>query len=329
MIITVTPAPSLDRTYTLADYAEGHVNRALESTIEASGKGVNVSRDLATAGVGTVAVLPAGGAEGRQLLELLSAENVVYRVIDVPGATRVNTTISVAHRPTTKVNAPAAALGSDVIAALLGAVGELAGPGDWLLCAGTLPAGAIHLPAELVRMATAIGARSAVDTSGAALTEALAAGPDLLAPNHLELAELVGADASALTPDGATIGALGDEQLVTLAAGWSRQLRERTGAVVLATLGASGAVYTGPAGTFHAIAPPIVPVNTAGAGDALLAGFLSIAGGAGWTDAEVADPGGALATAVSWGTAAAGMASTAGHVAARADPAAVTLRPIS
>jgi 1-phosphofructokinase len=49
----------------------------------------------------------------------------------------------------------------------------------------------------------------------------------------------------------------------------------RTGGTVLASLGAAGALLVTPDGAWHATPPPITPVNTTGAGDALLAGYLS------------------------------------------------------
>ena len=335
MILTVTPAPALDRTYTASAFREGQVNRAESSVVEASGKGVNVTRALAATRAETVAVLPLGGAEGRQLAELLAVEGVSFLAVSTDVPTRTNTTLAVAGRGTTKMNAPSSALPEHVWADLRAGVADLLGrhPGAWLLCSGSVPVGAEHLPAELVELARRLGARSAVDSSGAALRAAIAAGPDLIAPNHLELAELVGVDPGTLDPDGAA----GDEgsALVRTAAGWARIVATRTNGAVLATLGAGGAVYADATGTWHASAPPITVVNTVGAGDALLAGFLSVAGASTASPAlpastaSPAAPGGALATAVAWGTSACALPGTSGKVAQGADVSRVTIRQLS
>ena len=323
MIITVTPAPGLDRTYRAAEFIEGRVNRATSSEVEASGKGVNVSRALAAAGAPTVAVLPLGGPEGRHLAELLTADAVPFLAVQTDVPTRTNTTLAVAGRSTTKMNAPSPALPEPVWADIEHIVEDLLlqHPGAWVLCSGSVPVGAQDIPARLIELARHHGARSAVDSSGAALELALAAKPDLIAPNHLELAELVGVDPHTLDPDGDGPG------LVELAAGWAAEMAASIDGAVLATLGSSGAVYADASGRWHAVAPPIVPVNTVGAGDALLAGFLSVAGSA--SPGSVADPGGALATAVAWGTAACAMESTSGDVAAGADVTAVIVTPLS
>lgn len=326
MIVTVTPAPGLDRTYTAGEFVIGRVNRAVTSVVEASGKGVNVSRALAAAGASGVAVLPLGGPEGRHLAELLAQDRVPFLAVQTAMPTRTNTTLAVTGLPTTKMNAPAPALAPQVWADLLAIVADLLAqhPGAWMLCSGSVPVGAEHLPADLVGLARRHGARSAVDSSGPALEAALAAEPDLIAPNHLELAELVGADARALDPDGRDAGG---SSLVDLAAGWARTLSVRIDGAVLATLGAGGAVYADSTGSWHAIAPPIVPVNTVGAGDALLAGFLSVA--ASPHPGHPAAPDGALATAVAWGTSACAMPGTVGDVAAGADVSAVVVRQLA
>ncbi|MYW28620.1 1-phosphofructokinase, partial [Streptomyces sp. SID2119] len=44
MILTVTPNPSLDRTYELPDLVRGTVLRATADRVDPGGKGVNVSR---------------------------------------------------------------------------------------------------------------------------------------------------------------------------------------------------------------------------------------------------------------------------------------------
>lgn len=61
MILTVTPNPSLDRTYEVPSLERGAVLRAAGERTDPGGKGVNVSRAVAAAGGSTTAVLPLGG----------------------------------------------------------------------------------------------------------------------------------------------------------------------------------------------------------------------------------------------------------------------------
>ncbi len=271
MIITVTPNPGLDLTYSLpaASDAEVDVHRATSSTLEASGKGVNVSRALAKVGVPTCAVLPAGGPTGRYLAELLDDEGVSHRITRQAGETRVNTTALRPGGVTVKLNGPGGELSSaeqdsllnETTLALAGARESVEG-NVWLAICGSLPPGVgTQLVVDLVDLAHRHGARCAVDASGDALTAALSAGADLLAPNRQELAEV--------SPHAQTTGSI--EELADAA----RALSLQTKAELLISLGRDGALYTDGRQVLHGFGPALTPVNTAGAGDALLAGWLS------------------------------------------------------
>lgn len=277
MIVTVTLNPGVDLTYDLTDQDDGaDVHRAAASTVEASGKGVIVSRVLHAAGVPTMAVLPTAGATGDLLAELLCEADVPHRRIPVAGATRINTTMLMPDHRTTKVNGPGAGLSAadldlvlEAIDATVAAarVGLAPGTELWLAICGSLPNG---VPPEVIHDLATIARRHhahvAVDVSGPALAAAVAAGADLLAPNDHELAELMcEPDLAGADPD--RIGAAARDLASDAAV-----------AEVLVSLGAGGAVHCDGARVLHGTGPVLAPVNTAGAGDALLAGWLAAAG---------------------------------------------------
>lgn len=307
MIVTITANPSLDRTYQVDSLQPGAVNRASCDTVEASGKGVNVSRVLAAAGVDTLAVTMAGGAEGEQLVRLLAAGSVPHRAHRATATTRTNVTVLGPTGVTTKVNAAGEPPSTADMDALLDLTAGCVAPGDWLVIAGTEPPGPYRLTERAIAVAHAAGARVAVDTSGPPLAAAHAAGADLLAPNDSELADLLGERGSAL-PDP-----------VDRAIANARTLIEGAALpALLVSLGEHGAVYAAGPAAWHAVAPSVVPINTAGAGDALLAGFLGTAG----------DIPTRLARAVAWGTAACHLPETAGDVSS-ADPTTVRVRTVT
>lgn len=300
MIVTLTLNPSLDLTYTLAETEVGQVevHRATTATIEASGKGVNVSRALHANGRPTIAVLPLGGTTGHHLAELLETAGVPFRGIAQRADTRVNTTLAVGGRHTAKVNGPGgrltdadlAALRREVDAALRSAASEHREhrePGDdgdeelWLAVCGSLPPGVDPaVVGEFVTLAHARGARCAIDASGPALAAAISAGADLLAPNQLELAEV----------DTAAAAAASLHDLASVAV----DVAAATGAALLVSLGAQGALFTDGNVVIHGHGPALTPVNTAGAGDALLSGWL----------AGAAAPANRMQRAIRWGRAA-------------------------
>lgn len=262
MIVTVTPNPSLDRAVELPHLLRGEVHRATAVRLDPGGKGVNVARALTAAGLDTIAVLPSGRAPGGRLTELLGLHGVRAATVSIDGATRTNITLVEPDGTTTKINEPGPVLTAAETAELADTVVGLAGGADWVVTCGSLPAGmATGFHADVVRRVTT---RVAVDASGPALHAACAAGPDLIKPNHEELAELVDRP----------LHSLGD---VLDAA---RELRRSGVGAVLVSLGAGGALLVEAGGEYHAVSGPVAVRSTVGAGDATLAGFLA-AGGAG------------------------------------------------
>jgi 1-phosphofructokinase len=304
VIVTVTPNPSVDRTYRLAALVVGRLNRAETVTAEASGKGVNVSRVLARLGIPTRAVVTVGGPEGRLLARLLDAPELEAFTVDlvkVGGHTRINITVVEPGREPTKVNEPGTALGPDEEDALIADTRRaLATGATWLACCGSLPAGSDpDLVTRVVAAGRDMGVPVAVDSSGAALAAAVRSRADLVKPNADELVELVGPGLTAVEA--------------------AQKLQEQTGGTVLASLGAGGAVLVTPDGVWRATPPVIAPVNTTGAGDAALAGYLG---------APMSDPAGRLAYAVSIGTSACLVEATAGLPGILVQPSTVEVRAL-
>lgn len=295
MIVTLTANPSVDRTIELAGgLRRGEVQRAVSVRSEPGGKGVNVARALAGAGAPVVAVLPAGGDD--RMLSALRDQAVTYRAVEVQHPVRVNVTVVEPDGTTTKLNEAGARLSADVLDALTAAVLDEAARARWAVLSGSLPPG---VPDDwyvaLVEALRSRGCATAVDTSGEPLRAVASAPvlPDLLKPNAEELAELTGFDVSRLE---------GDPEFVADAA---RALISRGAGAVLVTLGRHGAVLVDGDGTaFLGRAEAVVPINTVGAGDATLAGYLL-------ADLAGAGPADRLRTAVAFGAAAVQLAGSA------------------
>ncbi|KNA93078.1 1-phosphofructokinase family hexose kinase [Gordonia sp. w5E2] len=305
MILTVTANPSLDRTLEIAGpLMRGEVQRSTSTRVEPGGKGVNVSRVVAEAGIPTVAVLPAHADD--PLLTALDAVALPYRTVDIDGQIRTNITVAENDGTTTKINAPGHTLTpaelDDLTALVLGSAEDA----SWVALCGSLPPG---VPDDWYRRISdrlvTSGRRVAIDTSGAPLSAAMSGPIDLVKPNDEELAEVSG-----IAPAELAAAIASGDYLPVVAA--SRTLIATTQGAVLATLGAAGAVLTTAEGSWLATPPPIVPRSTVGAGDASLAGYL-IAYTAGASEPD------RLRTAVAYGSAAAGLAGTQPPLPAQVD----------
>ncbi|MGN7188684.1 1-phosphofructokinase family hexose kinase [Microbacterium enclense] len=291
-IVTLTAAGAIDATYRVGALRRGTFTRAESYTREVSGKGVNVSAALAAGGADTAAVVVLAADDVRFARDGLTAP--LLRIVEVPGSTRVNTSIIDAEGATTKVNAPTPPLSPEAWDATLSALRDELGtrPQPWLVISGSLPELAgTGTPVDLAAVRAAArehGARVAVDTSGGALDALLAdpTGIDLLTPNAEELSAAVGRP----------LRTLGD--VVTAA----REIVARGVTTVLASLGADGLVaVTADRAVFARAQAPSV-ANTAGAGDAALAGFLlGLTRGPAATAASADPLAVAAASAAEWG----------------------------
>ena len=291
-IVTVTASPAIDRLLALdTPLDRGAVVRTSAPLDQPGGKGVNVARAIAGAGHAVTAVFPAGDHDA--FVTAVRETDLPHVVSPIASRVRVNLTLAEPDGTTTKLNAPGAELDPHELEALARTVVASSTGAGWVALCGSLPPGVPdHWYRDLTGPLRELGARVAVDTSGAPLAAVLADAthaPDLVKPNAQELVELVGGDADEVESDPRLAGEL------------AQRLRSDRGpAIVLLTLGAAGAVLATVDGTWFAPSPRMRPVSTVGAGDSALAGYLI-------ADARGADAPTALVSAVLHGSAAAAL----------------------
>ncbi|MDF2992651.1 MAG: 1-phosphofructokinase [Microbacterium sp.] len=296
MIVTLTANPSADRAVVLsAALAPGEVQRALSSREDAGGKGVNVARVVTAAGAPARAVVPVNAHDPYRML--LEDTGIALDLVEVSGRTRANLTITDPAGETTKLNLPGAELSTAEAEALVDGVVAASEGATWLVLAGSLPPGVpVSFYADLIRAVRerwgSAAPRIAVDASGAALAAVVAtACPDLIKPNHEELAELVGEDAAS------------DVDVIAEASRRAATLVPERVASALVTLGADGALVFTADGAWRGRAPKIQVASTVGAGDSSLAGYLL-------ADLEGASAPDRLARSIAYGAAAATLPGT-------------------
>lgn len=298
MFHTLTLNPSLDYLLAADTLAPGTLNRAQSAQLFAGGKGINLALMLARLGQPARALGFFAGPTGRVLKELLAAEGLCEALLPLAqGATRINLKWETPETET-ELNAPGPAPDAEAMTALERQLAAIP-PGDTLAAAGSLPAGLeADTYARLLAPLAARGVRCVLDTSGEPLAAGLAARPFLIKPNLAELAGLTGqgelAELVGQAAQGGRPAAAGDENatsppgglalpkggLTPAAAAALQEAMQTARALgaqnVLVSLGSFGAALLAQSGAFFfQPAPAGRPVNTAGAGDSLLAGFLA------------------------------------------------------
>ena len=261
MIYTLTLNPSIDYHMDPMSLNYGHTNRSRAESYTYGGKGINVSVVLKNLGVETVALGLVGGYTGREICRLVEAEGVKTDFVSLSeGVSRINVKLS--GRPETEINAAGPNVTEEEREALIARL-EQAGEGDTVVLSGSVPASlGAGFYAYLMRRLSLQGIRVVLDASGPDLIRGLAMGPYLVKPNRAEAEAFIGQE-------------LKTEQELIYAMG---VMQGRGAKNVLLSLGADGALFLSENGAvYRAQGFRGHVVNTVGAGDSMLAGFLAYA----------------------------------------------------
>ncbi|CAM5555749.1 1-phosphofructokinase OS=Streptomyces tendae OX=1932 GN=pfkB PE=3 SV=1 [Streptomyces tendae] len=250
MILTVTPNPSLDRTYEVPSLDRGEVVRATGERVDPGGKGVNVSRAVTAAGRRTVAVLQMGGAPGALVADLLDAQGIEVAPVPITGSTRSNIALAEADGVLTKINAPGPELSPAERELLLETVRRQSPGADWTPAAAACPAASPRPGTPTWSPGRTPPVSASPWTPPGPPCWALRERPDVVKPNAEELSEAVGRP----------LATVGD------AVKAAEELRELGARSVLASLGADGQLLVDDAGTWFGTARVDAVRSNVGAG---------------------------------------------------------------
>lgn len=258
MIYTCTFMPSVDYTTYIPAFELGELNRSNEVYYYPGGKGINVSRVVKRLGVDTIAGGFIGGFTGDYIENFLRDEGVKTDFIRTPENTRIN--VKIKSTEETELNGPGPELNEQNIQSLIERIGRLSEE-DWLIIAGRIPA---SLPSsfllELAAYCEKNKVKLVVDTSGPALKQIMEIiKPFFIKPNVQELEELVGK----------TIHSK-EEAIV-----YAKELIGDGIQHVVVSMGGEGALYVSAEETLFATVPKGKLVNSVGAGDSLVSGFIA------------------------------------------------------
>jgi 1-phosphofructokinase family hexose kinase len=259
-ILCVTPNVAVDRTLNVPGFVAGGVWRARDVQAAAGGKGLNVARALRRLGRTLRCAGPLGGPTGRLVAMLADAEGLPARWTWIQGETRTSVIVVGSGGTATVINEPGPPISDAEWERFVVDVTDQALECAAVCISGSMPSG---YPggalARLIGAATARGRPVWVDSSGAALEEALAMPPASIKINGEEAGTLL---RKPVRNPGEAVRAARD------------LLRSGVKAAAI-TLGDGGAVLATEAGAWQAIVPRIRAVNPVGSGDCFLAGLVT------------------------------------------------------
>ena len=260
MIYTVTFNPAIDYVVRLdRPLAVGKVNRAKSEDCVLGGKGVNVSGVLAQLGCESVALGFVAGETGAWLERGLAAQGLRTDFVHLAhGMTRINVKIKAGQE--TELNGAGPDIPESAMQELEAKLDRLQ-KDDVLVLAGSIPASLAQTTYErlLARLAGR-GVRAVVDATRDLLVNVLPYQPFLIKPNNHELSEIAGVP-------------LESDEEITAAA---RDLQAKGARNVLVSMAGDGALLLDENGGVHRIGcPKGKVVNSVGAGDSMVAGFVA------------------------------------------------------
>lgn len=259
MIATVTFNPSLDYIVRVDDMRLGAINRTAYEQVLPGGKGVNVSIVLGNLGHQSRALGFVAGFTGDELCRRCAEAGVEADFIRVAeGMTRINVKVKSAEE--TELNGMGPKIAAQDVEVLLAKLDEL-GDGDTLVISGSVPSTLPHDMYERIMARLAgRGVCVVVDAERDLLTRVLRYRPFLVKPNNHELEDIFGV--TLRTRD----------EVVPFA----RRLQELGAANVLVSMAGEGGVLVDETGSVHqSPAARGTVVNSVGAGDSSVAGFLA------------------------------------------------------
>ncbi|HEX2607868.1 MAG TPA: 1-phosphofructokinase family hexose kinase [Flavisolibacter sp.] len=258
-IVTITFNPCIDKSTRVAALAPEKKLLCSEPVFEPGGGGLNVSRVIHKLGGDTLAIFPTGGHSGKLLNELLQKEGVPFEALEVKNPTRENLIVfEEATGQQYRFGMPGAPLLKAEWEQLLEKVKNCGA--EYVIASGSLPEGVpTDVFARLALIVKSNGAKFIVDTSGAALKEAVDAGVYLLKPNLSELSSLAGQEE------------VGHEMVDEIA----RDIIGRNCCMaIMVSLGAAGARLITKQESIQVIPPVVKRLSTVGAGDSMVAGVV-------------------------------------------------------
>lgn len=259
MIYTVTFNPSLDYIVSVKDFRPGMTNRTSSELMLAGGKGINVSIVLGNLGIKSTALGFIAGFTGDEIVRRLHNGGINSEFIKInDGISRIN--IKLKSIDGTEINGQGPHIDSSHIEQLMNRLRRLES-GDVLVLAGSIPAGiSDNIYKDIMDMLKDKGVQIVVDATSRLLTNVLEYNPFFIKPNQHELGDIFNVTLNT------------QEEVIP----YALKLKKMGAVNVCVSMGGKGAILVADDGNvYKAKAPDGILKNSVGAGDSLVAGFLS------------------------------------------------------
>ena len=259
MIYTVTLNPSIDYVIKVDKLTTGNINRVNEEHVYPGGKGINVTRILKSLDNDNIALGFVSGFTGDYIINSLQELNLKSDFIKVKeGFTRIN--VKVKSEEETEINGQGPKISEEELNQFYKVIDKLV-DGDILILSGSIPSCLDErLYESIMKKVEDRDIKVIVDATKNLLLNVLKYKPFLIKPNNHELAEMFNVELNST------------ENVVF----YARKLKEMGAQNVLISMGKDGALLvTENDEVFASSVAKGEVVNSVGAGDSMVAGFIA------------------------------------------------------
>ncbi|WP_343210464.1 1-phosphofructokinase [Anaerolentibacter hominis] len=259
MIYTVTFNPSLDYNVGVKDFQLGELHRTTFEQMLLGGKGINVSVVLKNLGIDSVMLGFLAGFTGEEIERRAKSYGCGTDFIHLKeGLSRIN--VKIKTETESEINGQGPDIPEQQVEEMFEKLDKLT-VGDTLILSGSIPN---TLPSDvyekILERLSGRGIRFVVDATKDLLCNVLKYKPFLIKPNNHELAEIFHAE-------------IKDKEDVVI---YGRKMQEMGAQNVLVSMAGDGAVLISASGNvYKSEAPKGKLVNSVGAGDSMVAGFIA------------------------------------------------------
>ena len=259
MIYTVTLNPSIDYVIKVDNLTKGKVNRVSEEHVYPGGKGINVTRILKSLDNDNIALGFVSGFTGDYIVNSLKDLNLKSEFIKVKeGFTRIN--VKIKSNEETEINGQGPKISEEELKEFYAIIDRLV-DGDILILSGSIPSCFDEkLYEKIMERVNSKDIKVVVDATKNLLLNVLKYRPFLIKPNNHELAEMFNVELKST------------EDVIF----YARKLKEMGARNVLISMGGDGALLVSEDDeVFISSVAKGEVVNSVGAGDSMVAGFVS------------------------------------------------------
>lgn len=256
MIYSVTLNPSIDFIVRVENFQEGETNRAFQDEFYAGGKGIMVSKLLKNIGTDCKNLGFLGGFTGKFIEESLNLLNIEHDFVKVKENTRIN--VKLKSTKETEINCKGPDISEVEINEFFKKIKSIR-EDDFVILSGSIPSSLGNdFYIKIIEILKKNNVNFALDSSGAAFSKSLEYKPFLIKPNRDEISEYAGREMK----DYKEIISYTRENLINRAEN------------IIISMGGEGALYVAKDYALFAKAFKGKLVNSVGAGDSVVAGFI-------------------------------------------------------